>query len=454
MGRVKGWHVLVLLYLVTLVAVFRPILHGWDGAAYYSWLRSAVIDGNLDTGDEINYYESVQETDVQSQRWTDDRGRSATGLWINHWPVGSAILWAPYFLAAHGLVRLGVGPFAAFPADGYSAPYIWLVLMGTTLWGLAGLLLVYRVARRLYSDFAATLAAALAMLATPLVFYMFVSPAMAHANDVFANALFVWLWYVTREKRDAAGWLLLGGVVGLATMVRNQNALLIVFPGLELAAQALSALAGRDGKGLSAAVGHGVALVCGAALAFAPQMAVWQAVFGSPLLNPQAASSGLGFDWTAPHLWDALFSPRGVFVWHPVLLAGAIGLLALARADRRLTAMLACNLLLQTYLIGSWDAWDGTPAFGARYFLCMLPVFQLGLTAAISAARRRVSAVALVGVSGLLVAWNAGLLAQYALQLIPRGGGVSVQQMVMNQFLVVPGYIGKALGLILSRFAR
>jgi hypothetical protein len=454
LSRLKGWHLLLLLYVVTMAVVFRPILHGWDGAAYYSWLRSAVIDGNLDTGDEIKHYEALQETDVQSQRWTDDRGRSATGLWINHWPVGSAILWAPFFLVAHGALRVGGEAFAAFPADGYSAPYIWLVLLGTTLWGLTGLLLMYRVARRLYSDFAATLAAALALLATPLVFYMFVSPAMAHANEVFANALFVWIWFVTRKKRGATGWLMLGAAVGLAAMVRNQNALLIVFPGLELAAQGLSSLARRDGKGMTTTIGHGLAMACGAALAFAPQMVVWQAVFGAPILNPQAASSGLGFNWAAPHLWDALFSNRGVFVWHPVLLVGAIGLLALARSDRRLAAMLACNLLLQTYLIGSWDAWDGTPAFGARYFLCMLPAFQLGLTAAISAARRRVPALALAGIGGLLVVWNAGLLAQYALQLIPRGGSVSVQQMVMNQFQVVPGYIGKAAGVILSRFGR
>jgi hypothetical protein len=29
-----------------------------------------------------------------------------------------------------------------------------------------------------------------------------------------------------------------------------------------------------------------------------------------------------------------------------------------------------------------------------------------------------------------------------------------VQQMVLNQFLVVPSYIGKAAGVILSRFGR
>ncbi len=454
MRSLKGWHVLLLLYVATMAAIFRPVLHGWDGAAYYSWLRSVAIDGNLDTGDEIKHYEALQEAEVQSQRWTDDRGRSVTGLWVNHWPVGSAILWAPFFLIAHAALRLGGGALDAFPADGYSAPYVWLVLLGTTLWGLAGLLLTYQVGRRLYGDFAATLAGALALLATPLVFYMFVSPAMAHANEVFANALFVWLWYVTRDKRGAVGWLVLGGAVGLAAMVRNQNALLVVFPGLELTAQCLQSLMRRDWKGVTTAIAYGVTMVVGAALAFAPQMFVWQAVFGAPLLNPQAASSGLGFDWTAPHLWDALFSSRGVFVWHPVLLVGAMGLIGLARSDRRLAAMLACNLLLQTYLIGSWGAWEGTPAFGARYFLCLLPAFQLGLTAAISAVRKRVPAVALAGTGGLLVVWNAGLLAQYVLQLIPRGGWVSIQQMVVNQFLVVPSYIGKAAGLILSRFGR
>jgi hypothetical protein len=438
-----------------MVAIFRPVIHGWDGAAYYSWLRSAVIDGDLDTGDEIKHFEELQEADVQSQRWNDQHGRSATGLWINHWPVGSAVLWSPFFLAAHGAVRGLSAVGVQIPADGYSQPYVWLTMLGTTLWGLAGLLMVYRIGRSLFDDFSATLASICAWLASPLVFYMFVSPAMAHSNDVFANALFLWVWFVTRERRTAKGWFALGLAAGLAAMVRNQNALLVVFPGLELAWTLLHARSARALPTALRPLGHGVLLAVGALLAFLPQMVVWQAVFGSFLvLNPQQVSSGLGFDWSAPHLLDSLFSSRGVFVWHPVLLLGALGLSPLARRDRRLALFLAINMLLQAYLIGSWDAWQGTPAFGARYFLCLLPGFQLGLTALVAWARRRASVSVLAGAGAALVVWNGGLLVQYTLQLIPRGGDVSVGQMVSNQFLVVPGYVGRVVGLVLAKFGR
>lgn len=42
----------------------------------------------------------------------------------NYYPIGSAILWAPFFLAAHLLVTLINMTGGRVPADGYSDPYI------------------------------------------------------------------------------------------------------------------------------------------------------------------------------------------------------------------------------------------------------------------------------------------------------------------------------------------
>lgn len=450
--RLTGTHVLLALYLLALAALFRPVVHGWDGAAYYSWLRSAVIEGNLDTRNEIDHFEALQQVEVQSRPWVDDAGVSVTGLWINHYPVGSAILWSPFFLAGHGIALSGAGGQSA--ADGYSQPYVWPTLFGTTLWGLVGILLMYGVGRQIFGDFASALAAALAMLASPLVFYMFVSPAMAHANEVFANSFFVWLWFTTRSARDGKQWFLLGLAAGLAAAVRNQNAMLVVFPGLELAWDLLRLLRRGEARQMPPVIGNGVLLALGAFVGFLPQMLVWKAVFGAFLLVPQQVSMNVGFDWSAPHLWDALFSSRSPFVWHPVLLLGVVGLAPLFWRDRRLALMLGTNVALQAYVIGSWDTWEGGTSFGARYFVALLPAFQIGLAALVRWLRRWAPAGVLAGAGALFVAWNGLLLVQYALQLIPRGGQVSIQQMVTNQFLLAPAYLGKTAELVLSRFRR
>ncbi|MCC7355737.1 MAG: hypothetical protein IT330_18500 [Anaerolineae bacterium] len=152
---------------------------------------------------------------------------------------------------------------------------------------------------------------------------------------------------------------------------------------------------------------------------------------------------------------NALFSSsHGLFIWNPLLLPAALGVWLLARRERRLALLLALTFLLQLYVIGSWVAWHGTVAFGARFFVNSMPMFVLGLTALIDRLRQRVPATALAAAGGAFVAWNFLLIVQYALQLIPRAGPVSITQMIANQFTVVPQSLGKVVGLLMARLSR
>ncbi len=444
-----------LIYLCAMLAIFKPWIHGRDGAAYYAWLRSAAVDRDLDTYNELQHYQNVQDVDLQSNAWRDDSGRTQTGLWINHWPVGSAVLWAPFFLLAHAATHilnlLGLG----LPANGYSPPYVWLSMFGSTVWALLGLLLVYGIAKEIYDDRTATLATASIWLASPLVFYMFMYPTMSHANDAFANAVFVFVWYKTRRERGYMAWVALGLSAGLAGLVRTQNVLLAVFPGLELAADLVGRLRLRSWDEVRHSIIKAGLFAIALLIALAPQMLVWKAVFGSYIvLNPIQISMGLGFDLQSPHWLKVLFSSnRGLFVWHPILLPAAVGLWFLARRERRLALMLLIAFLLQLYLIGSYDAWHSSPAFGARYFVNMLPMFVLGLAALTDWMRPRMSFTPLVAAAAAFVLWNFSLIVQYSLQLVPRFGPVALSQMVQNQFLVVPRYLGRVVGLMLSRLS-
>jgi hypothetical protein len=437
-----------------MVTIFRPVLHGWDGAAQYAWLRSALVDMDLNTHNDVHHFEEIQQVDLQSSRWVDDRGYAPSGLWRNQWPVGSAVLWSPFFAIAHLATKVLLAVGGSWPDDGYSPLYTWLTLFGTTVWGLAGVLLLYRIAQRLYGDFTATLATVAVWLASPLVFYQFMYPAMAHANDVFICSLLVWVWIRTRTNRSMCAWTALGLICGLAMMVRTQNAVLIVFPGLELLLACF--WAAREGAWpvVRATFLKGTAFATAALLGFLPQMLVWKAVWGSFIVNPFYESARLTSDWTSPNAFNSLFASRGLFTWSPLLLPAILGLLLLARKDRRLSLFLGVNFILQVYVIGSYEAWDGTPGFGARYFLGMLPAFVLGLGALVDWLRRCVPGAVIVLAAGLFVAWNGLLLVQYVLQLVPRGGPISVEQMVRNQFVVVPRYFGEVLDLLRSKAMR
>src|SRR5213079_848613 len=71
-----------------------------------------------------------------------------TGHISNLFSIGPALLWAPFLLAAHGIVLLCNAYGAHIPADGFSFPYLLAMALGTAIYGFLGLLFSYSLARK------------------------------------------------------------------------------------------------------------------------------------------------------------------------------------------------------------------------------------------------------------------------------------------------------------------
>jgi hypothetical protein len=428
--------------------MFKPWVHGFDGAAYYSWLRSAAMDHDIDLANEYAYFQEQEGIII-----VEDLPLSAGGLIISHYPIGSAIMWAPFFIGADVVSRsLNAAGFAV-PLDGFSGLYVLFTTWSSTLYGFLAVLIGYAIAREIYSDESATLAAATVWLASPLVFYMFAHPSMAHANDAFINAFFVWMWLRTRHRDTLWRFALLGAIGGLAALVRTQNVLIFTFPVLELIYAGLCAAGGRSWREVGGRALRLALLGLSALFAFLPQILVWRIMYGAWLVvNPQATTTVWRFDWHAPHLAEVFFSSdRGLFIWHPVLLPSIAGLYFLFRRDRRLAAFLLVSFLAQLYVIASWSGWSGGASFGNRFFINSTLVFILGLCGSVDWARAVVRWRWLITAASALIAWNGLLIVQYSFGLIPRYGPVSIRQMVANQFLIVPRYGHQILQQIFDR---
>lgn len=420
--------VLIVLFLLAAAAFFKPWVHGADGMGYYSWLRSAVLDGDLDTADEYEHF---------GYDWI--AGTTATGYKDNPWAVGSAILWSPFFLVAHVIIR----------GDGYGSIYFTAIGIASMIYAFVGLLLLYRLAKGLFGPGPSLLATVVTWFASSLVFYMYMHPSMAHANDAFVNALFVYTWYQTRHERTLQGWLTLGGTIGLAALVRTQNLLLAVVPFIEL----LAALV-KNRRHLSIQVVKSLAFGVGMLAAFLPQMYVWHRVYGSWIvLNPYWTSTGNTFNPASPNFFNVLFSNHhGLFVWTPALLAGIAGLYPLAHRDHKLATLLAVGFALQVYIVGGWSAWSGGAAFGQRFLVNSTPAYLLGMAALIDQLQKRVGLRALWAVGILFILWNLGLMAQYITEMIPRDAPVSLITIAVNQ-LRLPMVIAARLNdLLFQRF--
>ncbi len=427
---------------------FRPVLHGVDPVGYFSWLRAAVIEGSLDVRNTWNLKpEGFIESD---QSWLLT-ATTPTGFHHNQWAAGSAILWSPFYLVAHAGVLVARSAGVDIPADGMSAPYVVAASLGSVVYAFLAILMAYALARRFIP---APLAAGVALvmwLATPAVFYMYSSPLMSHANDLFLNTLLVYLWVRQRDTPTTAGAVAIGLTIGMATWVRTPNALLMLVP----AADALRVLLSHSGN-LKERLAHLIQRVApvgvGFALLFIPLMVFWRVVFGAWIANTYSIY-GQFLDLLNPRIGYVLFSSdRGLFTWTPVALLAVLGFLPLWQRDRRLSIMLAVAYIPQFYLIAA-TMWGPGASFGNRYLLNLWPAFTLGLAALADWSRQRLKLppAALTLLGGAFVVWNLLLFAQYVLEWVPRMGEVDMGLLIRNQFLVVPHNLNRIIQILLTR---
>lgn len=416
-------HILWASWALAMALLFRPAIHGIDTVGYYSWLRSVAIQGSLDVSDEF-----------AALGYGGERELMPTGYQRNEYPVGSAVLWAPFFGLGH-LVALAGGLLGAtWRPDGYSPPYIVATALGSSLYALGGLWLLFRLLRRMVSIGSALWACLTAFVASPLLFYATAHPLMSHANDMALHALLLVLW-MQPGAPTARRRFVLGLTIGLAASVRLQNAILFIWP---LGEEALWWVR-RRAQGLALAQ-HLATLGMGALLGMLPQLIVWRVVYGRwVVLNPYGLSGMGEYKWASPHFGDVLFSAKGLFSWTPAYLLGVGGLIwVLARGEsalsaasghdlpggslRRMAAFVAGNLLLLVYVIGSWQVWTGAAAFGQRFLASCILALAVGLAVVYEGWRSRRRTLAVVSASVLLMAWNAVLLARYGVGDIPRSG--------------------------------
>lgn len=431
--------VFIVIFLALIPALFRPRVYGFDPVGYYSWARTLVVDGNLDTMDEYLHYGNGAIA-----------GRTPTGYNHNPYSVGAPLLWLPFMVAGQAMSGLAAS-LAGRPApDGYGDLTILVTGLASLVYGFAAVWLLRSVLRARFSAFAADAASAVIWLASSWVFYMYAHPLMAHPADVFANVLVVAAWVRLSARPGAAGAFVLGLAIGVAFLVRAQNAVIAVFP----AAWLVIGLARGARSGEARAwLTRGLAYAAGGLLGALPQLIVWQIVYGSWLqTNPYDYSGAGNFTSTFAVLRVLFSTDRGLFLWHPALLFGFAGLLLMLRRERLLPAFLLFHFGTQLALVSAWAMPTGALAFGARLLMQSLPAFGVGLAACVDwllgrGVRRRV----VVAAAAILVIWNMLLIAQYAVGTIPRGDEFPLSQLIIGQFTVIPQQFERILRALLTR---
>jgi hypothetical protein len=329
-----------------------------DGIHYYTYLRSLLFDLDLDLHNDYALF-----------GWNPD--------FHNPLPIGAPLLWSPFVVVVH--LGRELGRLVGFEApSGVEPVYQATACLATLLYGAAGLFLLFDTLRGWRAPIMQapwTVAAAfwtvvICWVGSPLRFYLSVLPGLAHGVEFFAAVLVLRAYLRLRDRSDprSAAWA--GAACGLVFLARSQDGAFLLLPGLELASRLWRGPDRRRAAFALAALGAAFLLVA------LPQLAVWQAMYGVPILIPHKVIHGEAFMHLAePQLAGTLLSPRGgLFVTHPAMLVALLGLIVLLLRDRRYVAAVLPVMILGWYVNSTVFDW-----YHVRRFTGLVPLLAPGL---------------------------------------------------------------------------
>lgn len=400
-----------------------------DGFYYYAYLRSLAFDRDVDLA---NDYRLLGLDDAQHRFLFQP---TVTGHAQSAWSIGPAIAWSPFFAGGHVVARHLARRGEAIDTIGTAYPYRQAVVVAGLFYGLLGLWFTYRFVRLFCAAPEAIAAVVLTAAGSFVLWYLVREPTMSHALSMAAVAGFLWCWAANRDRRTTAGWLALGLAGGVMALMRWQNILMFVLPGVDLL-RAIRVDARR-------ATLAGTMLALGAAVGFAPQMLAWHAIYGHWLARSPV---GPVLYWFHPQIVDVLWSSRnGLFAWSPVFIPAVVGLVALTRRQPLVAWSGLGIFAVMTWVNGAVDDWWGGAGFGMRRFDSLVPFAALGTSVSISLVARALERRPQLLVGGSLAAlvlWNLSLMGVAAGGAYRIGEPISFGEIGSRQAILLHHWFG------------
>ncbi|MGI0484563.1 hypothetical protein ACN4EK_03940 [Pantanalinema rosaneae CENA516] len=466
--RSQRWYVRFLLGMLAFALVIlgvsalkgnSPDLIVSDGNGYYAWVRSLVIDG------DINFENDFQHLYFPDPLPPEASQRTPTGLVPNKYPIGLAILETPGFLLGHAIAHLT--PFAE---DGMSLPYQLAVTVSLVILVLVSFYLLYRAFRNYQiSEPTALLFCVMPLVGTNLLHYLVKEPAMAHGAGVALSNILIFIascpssrvrsnWRSSLQPfsnecttlvnsvsplnppfYDAAGYILgdfgscspqnwgargaktaviPGLLIGLSLIVRLSNLVFLPFYLWLFRAEF------RNWRRSLPLVGG-----IGVMLLLQQLSLLW--LWGRPIAH---SYQGQGFTGGISGIVAMVFgTDYGLFLYHPwyLVLVGlnGVGLWRLHRQQKPWQGIILVCFTCLWILNGLWG-FSGD-SFGSRAFIESLPLLSLGAAMTVEhLSDRAFRWVKLPGVilAGLLIVTNIYLWGGYLLQEYPHNSDRTLEQ--------------------------
>lgn len=377
----------------------------WDVAGYYLYLPAALIYNDLTTmesspsvidqyGSSSSFYQAFQHP---------------SGAWVMKYSAGLALAYSPFFAVAHTLA-----PALGYPADGFSRPYQAAIHWGSLLVAFWGLWLMRGVLRRYFSENTVALTLLGITLGTNYLNYAAIDAAMTH-NYLFTGYALLVYGLVRWHENPRWSWaVLIGLTLGWMALCRPTEMVALLLPLF---------WGGKERFGLWRR--HWPQLLVAAVLTASMgmiQLVYWKWSTGDWLVY---SYQDQGFNFSNPFVYKVLFTyKKGWLVYTPLMAFALAGFYFLYRRNRNLFWPVFVYVLINFWVVSSWEEWWYGGSFGQRALVqsYALMAFPLAAWIAWTSERRVRLAVWLpvlvfVGALNLFQTWQA------------HGGGLDASEM-------------------------
>ncbi len=430
--------------LLILCAIFvfslpllTPRIYSSDEIEYYVYLRSLYKDGDLNFQNDYEAFVARAPEEYARSGFTHTflTLKTPTGLRNNFAPVGCSILWLPWFALADGYVHTANLLGADIPADGFSEPYIKLVVYGSMFYGFLGILLIFSFLRRLFGQWESLISSAVIWLGTPVLYYMYVQAPMSHACSLFIVSLFIWYWHRGIGNLEWKRWLVLGLLLGSAGLVREQNLFFVVILFTEGAAFLWAKHKNKKEISFFKLIRAFAVAGFTSLGVFSLQLITYKIINGH--FGPSTLVSRK-MHWNSPWSWEVLFNyGHGLFFWTPVLFFAFTGLILYTIKNRFTGTALLIGFLTQVYISGAVGSWHASGSFGHRRFINSSIIFAVGLAFLVSWLWSKKQKILTFALAGIFIFWNVQLIVQFAVKIMDRSR-MDIAQVAVNSVTKVP----------------
>lgn len=340
----------------------------WDAYGYYLYLPSTIIYHDLK---ELKFQDSIDaKYHLSGGKLYQANRHEKTGNYVFKYLGGIAILHLPLFLMAHAYAIL-----TGQDADGFSQPYQNGIGFGVVLYAILALFILRVVLLKYFDDTITAITLFLLIVATNSIQYISIDSAQSHAPIFLLYSILLYLTVKWHENPNNLIAFLAGFVMGLATISRPTEAIIILIPILwnthtkEMAKQKWELVRANIPMIYLAALG-GI-------LGVLPQLIYWQYVTGFFVYDV-----GSAWRFLSPFFRVLFGFEKGWFIYTPITIFFVVGLFFMKNFPFKKSVIWFCAINI--WIIISWSDWKYGGSYSTRALMQSYPVFALAFASFIN----------------------------------------------------------------------